>query len=144
MCGLPLHRNRLGTIGGASPMNAKAICNRVCVVLVRTRNPLNIGAAARAMINFGVAELRLVQPFDVEWRGARAAVGAAGVLGDAREFATVAEAVADCGLVLGASGVGQRKPAQPVVALPYATEWMQERNEAEKIALVFGSEKHGL
>jgi TrmH family RNA methyltransferase len=125
-------------------MDEKAICNRVCVVLVRTRNPLNIGAAARAMINFGVMQLRLVQPFDEAWREARSAVGAAAVLGDAREFATVSEAVADCGLVLGTSAVGQRKPAQPVVALPYAMEWMQQRNETEKVALLFGSEKHGL
>ena len=66
------------------------------VVLVATRNPLNLGAAARAMSNFGFARLRVVNPYQVAFRDARSAVGASQVLRSAEEYATVAEAVAQC------------------------------------------------
>src|SRR6266849_5152528 len=66
------------------------------IVLVAPRNPLNIGAAARAMSNFGVSELRLVNPYDVAFREARSAVKARGILTRAREYPALAEAVADC------------------------------------------------
>ena len=64
--------------------------------MVSTRNPLNIGAAARAMANFGFMRLCVVNPYDVAFREARSAVGAAPLLQTAQDFATVAEAVADC------------------------------------------------
>ena len=50
------------------------------VVFVGTRNPLNIGAAARAMSNFGFLQLRVVNPYEVAFREARSAVGAAPLL----------------------------------------------------------------
>ena len=53
------------------------------VVLVATRNPLNIGAAARAMSNFGFERLRVVRPFDEAFREARSAVGAPNLLKNA-------------------------------------------------------------
>src|ERR1039458_9899697 len=55
------------------------------VVLVSPRNPLNIGAAARAMANFGFARLAVVAPFDRTWREARSAVGASERLQNAKE-----------------------------------------------------------
>ena len=64
------------------------------VVLVSTRNPLNIGAAARAMANFGCADMRVVNPYDVAFREARSAVGAAPLLAAARSYSSVADAVA--------------------------------------------------
>jgi tRNA C32,U32 (ribose-2'-O)-methylase TrmJ len=79
------------------------------VVLVATRNPLNIGAAARAMSNFGCTHLRLVNPYDPAYREARSAVGAAPVLASAEQFGTVAEAVADCTLVVGSTAAGRRE-----------------------------------
>jgi tRNA C32,U32 (ribose-2'-O)-methylase TrmJ len=79
------------------------------VVLVATRNPLNIGAAARAMSNFGCTHLRLVNPYDPAYREARSAVGAAPVLASAEQFGTVAEAVADCALVVGTTAAGRRE-----------------------------------
>src|ERR1700683_742060 len=84
-------------------------CERLCVVLVRTRNPLNIGAAARAMSHFGFSRLRVVKPWDVSFREARSAVGASALLADAEEFASVAEAVADCRLVVGTTAVRRRE-----------------------------------
>ena len=79
------------------------------VVLVGTRNPLNIGAAARAMSNFGVKHLRVVNVYEVAFREARSAVDAAELLLKAEEFGSVAEAVADCRLVVGTTAAGRRE-----------------------------------
>ena len=84
------------------------------VVLVSPRNPLNIGAAARAMSNFGFDELRLVNPYEVAFREARSAVNAGAVLKGVREFATVAKAVADCALVVGTTSIGHRALEHPL------------------------------
>ena len=54
--------------------------DRLRVVLVSSRNPLNIGAAARAMSNFGFSRLRVVNPYEKAFRTARSAVGAAELL----------------------------------------------------------------
>jgi len=82
-------------------LTARAKLEDLSVVLVRTRNPLNIGAAARAMSNFGVFDLRLVKPFEKAFREAVSAVGARTVLAEAREFGSVEEATCDCSLVIG-------------------------------------------
>ena len=84
------------------------------VVLIDIRNPLNIGAAARAMSNFGVQRLRLVNPYQVAFREARSAVGAATVLKDAEEFKSLAEAVADCTLVVGTTAANRRELQHPL------------------------------
>src|SRR5271168_2492638 len=90
-------------------MNSPALMDNLRIVLVATRNPLNIGAAARAMSNFGCTHLRLVNPYDPAYREARSAVGAAPVLASAEQFSTVAEAVADCTLVVGTTAAGRRE-----------------------------------
>lgn len=112
-------------------------------MLVRTRNSLNIGAAARAMINFGLTDLRLVSPYDEAWQQARSAVGAARVLASAQVYGSLAEAVADRDYVLGSSAIGDRRPEQPVVELPVLQAWLKTKRPAAP-ALVFGQEKHGL
>jgi tRNA/rRNA methyltransferase len=113
-------------------------------VLVSTRNPLNIGAAARAMANFGFVHLRLVQPYDVAYREARSAVGAAPLLERAQEFASVAEAVADCELVVGTTNVGHRELQHSVRRLEYGARLIVGRAAKAPVALLFGSEKFGL
>jgi tRNA/rRNA methyltransferase len=90
-------------------MNSPALLDNLRVILVATRNPLNIGAVARAMSNFGCTHLRLVNPYDPAYREARSAVGAAPVLAYAEQFSTVAEAVADCALVVGTTAAGRRE-----------------------------------
>src|ERR1700687_2774005 len=75
--------------------------DRLRVVLVAARNPPNIGAAARAMSNFGFHRLRVVVPYEKAFREARSAVGASRLLANAEEYKTVADAVADCTLVVG-------------------------------------------
>ena len=79
---------------------------RVAVVLVRARNPANIGAVARAMHDLGYTDLRVVNEFPVPFQAAKSAVDASSVLAAATEPKTVAEAVADCTLVVGTTAVG--------------------------------------
>jgi TrmH family RNA methyltransferase len=114
------------------------------VVLVATRNPLNIGAVARAMSNFGAPHLRVVDPYEPSFREAKSAVGAAELLAKAQEFSSVAEAVADCGLVVGTTAIGNREIKQPLRDLREAGPLMWKRMAAGRAALLFGSEKRGL
>jgi tRNA/rRNA methyltransferase len=115
------------------------------VVLVQTSNPLNIGAAARAMSNFGFLHLRVVKPYEVAFREARSAVGAAAsVLADAKEYNCVADAVADCGLVIGTTAVGHRELNHPLRTLERAGREIHKRMSTDRVALLFGPEKTGL
>ena len=115
------------------------------VVLVRPRNPLNIGAAARAMSNFGAHRLRLVNAFAEGFREARSAVGASDLLQTAEEFKTIAEAVADCALVVGTTAVRNRALQQPVRHLDEpAGALIRQQLQTGRVAVLFGSEKIGL
>ncbi|HSU18580.1 MAG TPA: RNA methyltransferase [Acidobacteriaceae bacterium] len=161
---------------------------RLTVVLVSARNPWNIGAAARAMRDFGFSDLRVVNVFsppfeaaqiesqiesqaEIQARdtaqqneGAKAAVGAASVLENARRFDRLEDAIADCTLVAGTTAIGERGLRRPVLPLREATPQIlgalqdmssqPEQVEAQdanahsspdaRVALLFGSEKTGL
>jgi tRNA/rRNA methyltransferase len=156
-------------------------CDRIDVVLVSPRNPLNIGAAARAMANFGFHRLSIVAPYAQNWMEAKSAVGAPDLLREATVHETLAEAVAHCTLVLGTGSLDRRRPVQAILDLPEAAAQIRanlaylespslpdslgsakgtgfspyisragldralapEANSA-RVALLFGSEKHGL
>jgi TrmH family RNA methyltransferase len=118
--------------------------DRLRVVLVDTRNSLNIGASARAMSNFGFTHLRVVNPYDPSFREARSAVGGAPVLKNAYKFDSVAEAVADCTLVIGTTAATRRELQQPIKRLDQAARAMKQRLQTGNVALLFGSEKRGL
>jgi TrmH family RNA methyltransferase len=119
---------------------------RVCVVLVRARNPGNIGAVARAMHDFGFSRLRVVNEFVVPFEAAKSAVDASDVMEQAQSYATVSDAVADCTLVVGTTAVGERDLQHPLLTLAEASPRMLTslRSGPERVALVFGSEKTGL
>jgi TrmH family RNA methyltransferase len=118
---------------------------QIDVVLVSPRNPLNIGAAARAMANFGLSRLRVVSPYEPHWREAKSAVGAPNILESAIGAETLRDAVHDCTLVAGTGSLTYRKPEQRVVQLPDFSRLAQEElDRGGRIALVFGPEKHGL
>ena len=114
------------------------------VVLVAPRNPLNIGAAARAMSNFGCTELRLVNPYDVAFREARSAVKAHKVLEKAEEYPSLADAVADCELVVGTTSIGHRALEHPLRRLELGGKVIARKLARAPVALLFGSEKFGL
>ncbi|HVH89007.1 MAG TPA: TrmJ/YjtD family RNA methyltransferase [Terriglobales bacterium] len=112
------------------------------IVLVGTRNPLNIGAVARAMSNFGFEHLRVVNPYEVAFREARSAVGASEILASAEEYTSVPDAVADCELVVGTTAAMRREPQHPVMELDKAAAAILAARS--RVALLFGSEKRGL
>ncbi len=114
------------------------------VVLVAPRNPLNIGAAARAMSNFGVLHLRVVTPYEKAYREARSAIGAAELLRNAQEFDLLSEAIADCSLVVGTTAIGNREIKQPLRTLEKAAPLIRRKLAAGRVAILFGSEKWGL
>ena len=118
--------------------------DRLRVVLVRSRNSLNIGAAARAMLNFGFSQLWLVQPYDVAFRQARSAVGASGVLAKARVTADLAEALGEASLTVGTSAMRWRSEHHVQRMLPEGATTLRTHLQRRQAALVFGSEKHGL
>jgi len=118
--------------------------DRLRVVLVATRNPLNIGAAARAMSNFGFTHLRVVNPYDVAFREARSAVNASALLASAEEYKSVAEAVADCALVVGTTAGTRRDLQLPLRPLQEGARRIRRALQSGPVALLFGSEKRGL
>ena len=119
-------------------------CGQLAVVLVSTRNPLNLGAAARAMSNFGFTDLRVVNPYDLAFREARSAVGAGEILNSAREYKAVAEAVADCSLVVGTTAARNRKLEHTVRDLKEGARFIRKAIRSGGAAVLFGSEKRGL
>lgn len=113
------------------------------IVLVRPQLGQNIGKAARAMLNFGLTELRLVAPRD-GWPNpdaGPAASGADAVLAGARVFTSTADAIADCALVY-ASTVRRRDLMLPVVDPAAMARGLAE--SAGRTAILFGPERSGL
>lgn len=96
------------------------------------------------MSNFGFLHLRLVNPFNIAFRDARSAVGAAAVLQDAEEFASVADAVADCELVVGTTAVRHRDVQHPLHRLERGARLIKSQLATGRVALLFGTEKFGL
>ncbi|HEV2576003.1 MAG TPA: RNA methyltransferase [Acidobacteriaceae bacterium] len=124
---------------------------RLTVGLVGARNPSNIGAAARAMRDFGFSDLRFVNEYAVPFEAAqlestRSAVGAAEIMRTARAFGSVSEAIADCTLVVGTTAIGGRQVERQVLALAEAAPLLLEELSSPnaRVALLFGSEKTGL
>lgn len=112
-------------------------------VLVRPQLGENIGKAARAMLNFGLSEMRLVSPRD-GWPNPSAGPAAAGadeVLAKAQVFETVAEAVADCAHVY-ATTVRKRGVTKPVVTPEEASREIMAQEGGS--AILFGPERSGL
>jgi TrmH family RNA methyltransferase len=116
------------------------------VVMVNTRNSLNLGAAARAMSNFGASHLHVVNPYEHSFREAVSAVGASDILAEAKVHTSVAEAVADCSLVIGTTaGVGSKRELHhPLKKLDEGTKTIRKRLRSGRVAVLFGSEKRGL
>jgi tRNA/rRNA methyltransferase len=118
--------------------------DELAIVLVSIRNPLNLGAAARAMSNFSFSDLRVVNPYGMAFREAKSAVGAAALLRRAKEYSTVADAVADCTLVVGTTAARDRKLNHPLRRLQEGAGLIRRKLKSGKVALLFGSEKRGL
>lgn len=96
------------------------------------------------MSNFGVMEMRLVNPYEVAYREARSAVNASTILENAREFTTLAEAIGDCSLIVGTTALGPRSLQHPIRRLELGGRTIARKLASQPVALLFGSEKFGL
>jgi TrmH family RNA methyltransferase len=94
------------------------------------------------MSNFGFSCLRVVNPYEIAFREARSAIGASSVLNQAGEYTNLADAVADCSLVIGTTAIRRRDLHHTVVPLNESAQWLSQH--AAPFALLFGSEKVGL
>jgi tRNA/rRNA methyltransferase len=131
---------------------------RLTVVLVGARNPQNIGAAARALHDFGFSDLRIANdfaaPFEAAQLEAKSAVAAESVMQNARRYDSLPEAIADCHLIVGTTAIGERELTQPIVPLQQAAPQILAAlsapsepwalNPGPCAAILFGSEKTGL
>lgn len=116
--------------------------SQFCIILVRPRDPNNMGACARAMGNFGLTDLRIVDPYPPIWQEAVSAVGVADILKNARCFGSLAEALADTHFSLAATALKKREIKQEIVPLPTLNTRLEDVDGLT--ALVFGNEKTGL
>ena len=120
-----------------------SVTSKPIIVLVRPQLGQNIGKAARAMLNFGLTEMRLVAPRD-GWPNPEAGPAASGadiVLEQAQVFPTTQQAIADCSQVF-ASTVRRRDLVMPVIAPPEMADRIA--GAAERTAILFGPERSGL
>jgi len=127
--------------------------DQIRVVLINTSHPGNIGAAARAMKTMGISDLVLVDPQGYEngkptqetWEVAEArASGALDVLENAKVVATLAEATADCAVVMGTSARSRHIPWPLMHPRKAAAKAVEAGKASNKVALVFGRERTGL
>src|SRR5438270_7650948 len=120
---------------------------RCRIVLVRTHYPGNLGAAARAMRNFGLTDLVLVDPVTSvnELEARRMATHGLSVLDAARVVPDLGAAVADCVFTLATSGLANGVVRQTFVGTPDEKfPALLDAMESGPVALVFGPEPHGL
>ena len=96
------------------------------------------------MSNFGLSHLRVVNPYEKAFRTARSAVGASELLASAKEYTSVADAVADCTLVVGTTAVRHRELHHPLRRLEYGSRLIRKHTSSGRAALLFGSERYGL
>jgi tRNA/rRNA methyltransferase len=96
------------------------------------------------MSNFGLSHLRVVNPYEKAFRTARSAVGASELLASAKEYTSVADAVADCALVVGTTAVRHRELHHSLRRLEYGGRLIRKHMSSGRVALLFGSERYGL
>ena len=128
-----------------APAIAPPAAERLRIVLVCTQHPGNIGSAARAIKTMGLSRLVLVGPERAASHEALAlAAGADDVLASAQRFETLAEAVADCRLVLGCTARSRRVALDELLPRDAAARAVAEADGGAEVALVFGRERTGL
>lgn len=118
---------------------------RVTVVLVEPQDPVNIGGVVRAMKNMGLSRLHLVRPADFDaWRIEGVAHTGRDVIGSARLFDSLSDAIAHARLVVGTTARGRRVRRNYRRPREVATEIVEVAAGGEEVAIVFGREDRGL
>ena len=132
----------------SNPSQAPAAADLACrlrVVLVGTQHPGNVGSAARALKTMGLSRLVLVAPERAPNAESSAlAAGADDLLEGAATFDTLAEAVADCRLVLGCTARSRRVALEELLPRDATARIVAAAAEGAEVALVFGRERTGL
>jgi tRNA (cytidine32/uridine32-2'-O)-methyltransferase len=131
----------------AAPASASALfpADRLRMVLVGTQHPGNIGSAARAMKTMGLTRLVLVAPERFPHPEAVAlAAGAADLFDDVVRVETLAEAVADCRLVLGCTARSRRIALEELSPRQASARALDTARAGGEVAVVFGRERTGL
>lgn len=121
------------------------LLDNLCIVMVETSHPGNIGSAARAMMTMGVSDLRLVapqKPFSHDtWA---LASGADDIVKNARIVPDLQTAIADCQVVIGSSARSERTLRWPQMDSRECGIYAAEKLPQARVALVFGRESSGL
>ena len=121
------------------------VVSRIRIVLVGTQHPGNLGSAARAMRTMGLARMVLVAPEKAPDRDTVAmAAGAESLVLDAPVHDTLADAVADCALVLGCTARSRRIALEELAPRQAAARALEGAKAGGEVALVFGRERTGL
>ena len=119
--------------------------DNVVVVLSRTTEPMNIGAACRAMKTMGLKHLRLIDPLNPKGRSARAlAHGAEDILENAEVVDTLQEAIGDCLVVMGTTARQRQLRKQALLTPANLADHVADHSRSGRVALLFGTERTGL
>jgi len=119
--------------------------DNVVVVLSRTTEPMNIGAACRAMKTMGLKHLRLIDPLNPKGRSARAlAHGAEDILDRALVVDTLLEAVGDCVVVTGTTARPRQLRKHALLTPAEMSDALADHTRDGKVAILFGTERTGL
>ncbi len=122
-----------------------ATLDNVIVVLSRTTEPMNIGAACRAMKTMGLKQLRLISPLNPKGRSARAlAHGAEDILDAAEVVDTLQEAIADTLVVTGTTARVRQLRKRALLSPAVLSDHIADHSRSGKVAILFGTERTGL
>ncbi|MDB2384320.1 RNA methyltransferase, partial [Endozoicomonas sp.] len=122
-----------------------SMSDTIRIILINTFHPGNIGSTARAMKTMGLTDLCLVNPQHFPAPEANSmAAGALGVLKNARQVATLDEAISDCSLVVGTSARSNRHMSIPMLEPSDCAKKMVSEALNSKVALIFGQETMGM
>jgi len=114
------------------------------IVLVEPQHPGNVGAVARAMANFGVTDLALVNGCEINDDGYARSKSGKPILENLKRFDTIEKALADCDIAIGTSGIKPEGDKRWFRAPKDVKKINELINERENPALVFGRENYGL
>lgn len=141
-------KERSGDEGRLAQFNIRGMetsASQLRIVLVGTQHPGNIGSSARALKTMGLRRLALVAPERFPHAEAEAmAAGAGDVLAEAERYPSLAEAVADCRLVLGCTARDRRVALEPLAPREAALRSIATARSGAAVAIVFGPERTGL
>ena len=119
--------------------------DNVVVVLSRTTEPMNIGAACRAMKTMGLKDLRLIDPLNPRGRSARAlAHGAEDILDNAQVVDTLNEAVGDARVVTGTTARMRQLRKRALLTPANLADHIADHSRSGKVVIMFGTERTGL